>query len=360
MDDLRPAERPRPTRRWAMWLTIGVLLGAALLGGVFIVVGDQANVAGRAWLTLAVVACFAGTVLLDTSLGTGRNRWYLSASTALNAVLVALALLKTWNGWLQPADTADAGVWSAQAGRFLLVVLLVRAALALTQVALPSAVLRTGSPVTRGSARAAVVLLWVTTLLLALPPSFPEATWPGWWWRSAGAVALVMLVTATIPVVVRAFDRGDQPREAPAVHGYGPPAGPGAPGPAAPGGGYPPAPYPPGAYPPGAYPPAPQGGVPPYGAAPYGSAPYGQGPGGPVPGPVPGGPVPGGPYAAPGGPGAWQPPQGQAPPPPQGPPPPPQAPQVPPQAPQPPPPAPQGPPPGAPGAQDGPRSAPGR
>ncbi len=103
-----PVQRSR-TARIALWLSIGMLVAAALLGGFFIIVGDQANVAGRAWLTMLLVAVFAGTVLLDTTIADGPNRWYLAASTIVNVVLVAIGLMKVWNGWLQPANTADPG-----------------------------------------------------------------------------------------------------------------------------------------------------------------------------------------------------------------------------------------------------------
>src|SRR5690606_40825170 len=89
----------------ALYLAIGALVAAAVLGAYFIIVGDQANVAGRAWLTLFLVALFAGAVVLDANVSSGPNRWYLGVSTIVNVVLVAVGLLKLWNGWLQPEDT---------------------------------------------------------------------------------------------------------------------------------------------------------------------------------------------------------------------------------------------------------------
>ncbi|MFK4728611.1 hypothetical protein ROT00_02900 [Agromyces mediolanus] len=204
----------------ALWLSIGMLVAAALLGGYFIIVGDQANVAGRAWLTMLLVAVFAGTVLLDTTIADGPNRWYLAASTITNVVLVAIGLMKIWNGWLQPADTADPGVWAAQIGRFLAVVILLRLALLMTQLYGLHFVARAKKTATRISGIVTLVFVWATALVLSIPSAFPVPDWPDWWWRTAGATSLVAVVAAVIPLILRAFEP-KAPR--PVQPGYGQP-----------------------------------------------------------------------------------------------------------------------------------------
>ncbi|MCM3655745.1 hypothetical protein M3147_00595 [Agromyces mediolanus] len=204
-----PLQRSR-TAKVALWLSIGMLVAAALLGGFFIIVGDQANVAGRAWLTMLLVAVFAGTVLLDTTIADGPNRWYLAASTIVNVVLVAIGLMKVWNGWLQPADTADPGVWAAQMGRFIAVVILLRLALLLTQLYGLHFVARAKKTATRISGIVTLIFVWATALVLSIPSAFPEPDWPDWWWRTAGATSLIAVVAAVIPLILRAFE----PREA--------------------------------------------------------------------------------------------------------------------------------------------------
>lgn len=214
------------TMTMALWLAIGMLIAAALLGGYFIIVGDQANVAGRAWMTLLLVAVFAGAVVLDANVSNGPNRWYMAASTIINAVLVAIGLMKLWNGWLQPDDTADPGVWAAQIGRFLAVVVLLRLALLITQVYGLYFVVRAKTTATRVSAIVTLVFVWATALILAIPSSFPEPDWPDWWWRAAGATSLIAVVTMVIPLIVRAFEP-KEPKPAAPVYppqpGYGQP-----------------------------------------------------------------------------------------------------------------------------------------
>lgn len=204
--------RPTRMRAVALWLTIATLIAAALLGGVFIIIGDQANIAGRAWLTLLLVAAFAGTVVLDGAVSSGPNRWYLPASTILDVVVVAIGLIKIWNGPLQPSDTADGGVWGAQFGRWLGVAALVRAALIITQLYWLHFVTRAKIAATRVAGRLTVVLVWLTALVFVIPLSFPNlrplgaSGYADWWWRIAGATALVMVVCVIIPLVVRAFE----------------------------------------------------------------------------------------------------------------------------------------------------------
>jgi hypothetical protein len=190
----------------SLFLAVGALIAAAVLGGYFIIVGDQAHIAGRAWMTLLLVGLFAGAVVLDANVGNGPNRWYLGVSTIVNVVLVAIGLIKLWNGWLQPEDTAAASVWFVQTMRLVLIIVLFRLALLFTQLYGLYFVTRARSQVGKITAILTIGLVWVTALILAIPAAFPEPEWPDWWWRVAGAATLVAVVTTVIPLIVRAFE----------------------------------------------------------------------------------------------------------------------------------------------------------
>jgi len=210
-----PARQRSRTATIALGLSISMLVAAAVLGGIFIILGDQANVAGRAWLTLLLVGLFAGAVVLDGSMPEGRNRLYLAASTILNVILLAIGLLKIWNGWLQPADTASAAVWTGQIARFVSIILLMRVALLLTQLYVPRFLTGATKTGVRISSLATLVFAWLTVLELALPAAFPAADWPSWWWRTAGATSLIAIVGLVIPLVLRAFEPKPPAQELP-------------------------------------------------------------------------------------------------------------------------------------------------
>lgn len=209
MSDQKPTQSA--LRRFALWLTIATLVVAGLLGGYFIIFGDQANVAARAWLTLLLLAAFAGAVVFDGSLPDGPNRWYLTASTMLNIFLVLIGLIKVWGGPLQPDNTYDGWVWGSQFNRWLGLVLVVRAALMVTQLWVHHFIGRASNSVTRRTAWLTVAFVWLTAIVFVIPLSFPNLKplgldgYADWWWRIAGATALVMTVTLLIPLVVRAF-----------------------------------------------------------------------------------------------------------------------------------------------------------
>lgn len=215
MTTAQPTHGHSRARSWALWVAIGMLVSAALLGGFFIIVGDQAAVAGRAWLTLVLMAAFAGAVVLDAIVSDGPNRWYLPASVIVNTLIVLIGLFKIWNGWLQPANTADGDVWSMQFFRLIAIILLARTALLATQYFGLHFVTRGTSPISRVSASISLAFAWLCGLFLSIPAAFPEPHWPDWWWRTSGAMALVAVVLAAIPLIVRAFE--PRPPRAPMV-----------------------------------------------------------------------------------------------------------------------------------------------
>lgn len=218
----RPLSERSRAKTWALWLAIGALVGSALLGGFFIIVGDQSASAGRAWLTLILVAAFAGAVLLDASVSHGPNQWYLPASVVVNVLIVLIGLLKLWNGPLQPADTDDGLVWIGQLFRLIAVIVLVRLALLITQLYGLRFVTKARTTITRVSAVVALVFAWSCVLFLAVPAAFPQSEWPDWWWRASGATALVAVVLAVVPLIVWAFEPRQPQRQQEA---YGMPHG---------------------------------------------------------------------------------------------------------------------------------------
>jgi hypothetical protein len=257
-------------RKIALWITIVTLLAAGVMGGIFIVIGNQADVGGRSWLTFLLILAFAGAVALDANVTKPESHRYLFGSTITNVILMAIGVLKLWNGPWQPPNIGAGEVWAEQFSRWLGILFVLRISVAITQLYFKFFVTRAKLAATRMSGFATIVLVWFTAVVLVLPLSFPYLRaggggWPDWWGKLAGAAALVMAVCIVLPLVVRAFE--PHPPAQPVPYSAAFP------------GGYPP----PGAYPPPlgyehqpGYPPPP-GYLPPSGFAPEPS--YGQAPG---------------------------------------------------------------------------------
>ncbi|MGO3088890.1 MAG: hypothetical protein ACTII7_04315 [Galactobacter sp.] len=209
-----------PAARWVLWLTVGFLIAAAVIGGVFIIVGDDGDIAGRVWLTFILVMFFAGAAVLDATLD-GNNRWYIPASTITNVVLLLVGLLKIWTSWLQvDAETRERrqdffdqyGYYRGnvdgpeQFVRFLGIIMVLRLAILTTQFVWSQLVMKSKRPGTQLASKGVLCLFWLSALIVVVPLSFPGIDWPGWWWRIAGAAVLAAVVLLVIPVVFRAFE----------------------------------------------------------------------------------------------------------------------------------------------------------
>jgi hypothetical protein len=216
-----PTQGNPPAARWVLWTTVGFLIAAAVIGGFFIIAGDGADIAGRVWLTFILVMIFAGAVILDVSVD-GPNRWYVPASTITNVILLLAGLLKIWTTWLQLdpdrpnrlhsdyeysyRDYENAWNGPDQFFRFMGLIIVLRVALLITQVAWSQLVVRSRRPATQWAAKGDLILFWITAVILALPMALPGLDWPRWWWRIAGAALLAAVIIMVIPVVFRAFE----------------------------------------------------------------------------------------------------------------------------------------------------------
>src|SRR6478735_2407738 len=107
--DPRMAPRPAgtdasnsPLLRAAIWVAIGALIAAAIVCVVWVLAGSQNGIVGRAFLTILLLAGFAGVALLAPR----RPAWYALASMAswviallLGAVLIWMPERYPWGGY---------------------------------------------------------------------------------------------------------------------------------------------------------------------------------------------------------------------------------------------------------------------
>lgn len=93
----QPEDRPLSKLiKGAIWIAIGALIAAALVCVVWVLVGDQNGLIGKAFLTVLLLASFAGVVLLDASLAPRRPDWFALASMVSWVVVLLVGAVKIW------------------------------------------------------------------------------------------------------------------------------------------------------------------------------------------------------------------------------------------------------------------------
>ncbi len=82
--------------RGAIWIAIGALIAAALVCVVWVLIGDQDGLIGRAFLTILLLAAFAGIAILEASLAPNRPDWLALASMVSWIVALLVGAVKIW------------------------------------------------------------------------------------------------------------------------------------------------------------------------------------------------------------------------------------------------------------------------
>ncbi|WP_217182966.1 hypothetical protein [Streptomyces sp. AC495_CC817] len=82
--------------RGSIWIAIGALIAAALVCVVWVLVGDQDGLIGRAFLTILLLAAFAGIAILEAGLAPNRPDWLALASMVSWIVALLVGAFKIW------------------------------------------------------------------------------------------------------------------------------------------------------------------------------------------------------------------------------------------------------------------------
>lgn len=230
-DPYAPSQSPRAASwlRAAIWVAIGALIAAAIVCVIWVLVGDQNDIVGRAFLTILLLAAFAGAAILDAHLAPRRPAWFALASMATWIVTLLLGAVMIWMPERYP------WLGFSRFIQFLLIVLILQLMLLHVRLYM-RAFQRYDTAFTRIVAIVTITLVVALAALLVIPLAFGE--WldlPDIYWRIVVAVAILAAVgTAVIPLVNLLFaPKKPQPR--PVAYGYGQPAipaGPYAPNPA--------------------------------------------------------------------------------------------------------------------------------
>lgn len=198
--------------RATIWVAIGALIAAAIVCVVWVFVGSQNGIIGKAFATIVLLVAFAGAAILDAHLAPRRPAWFALASMAGWVVLLLIGAIMIW----LPERYSFAAM--GRFIQFLLIVLIVQLALLHLRLYLraatryPTTFIRIVSGVT-------VVLVVTLAVMLVLPLMVWEfVTFADVYWRVVVAVAILAAVGTTLIPLVNALLAPKKPRAVAQAH----------------------------------------------------------------------------------------------------------------------------------------------
>jgi len=187
---------PSPLLRAAIWVAIGALIAAAVVCVVWVLVGSQNGLIGRAFLTILLLVAFAGVAILDAHLAPRRPAWFALASLASWIVALLLGAVMIW----MPERYHWIGF--SKFIQFLLIVLILQLVLLHLRLYM-KAFQRHDTAFTRTVVIVTIALVVGLAALLIIPLAFGEWLFlADLYWRIVVAVAILAAVgTALVPLV---------------------------------------------------------------------------------------------------------------------------------------------------------------
>lgn len=195
-----PDEASPSLMRSAVWVAIGALIAAAIVCVIWVLVGPQNDIIGRAFLTILLLSGFAGAALFDANMAPRRPSWYVLASMVGWVVILLTGAFKIW----MPV-VASFTWWDNPVSRlmeFLGIVLVIRLGLIHVRIYLASHA-RYVTTFTTIITVLTVVLVAALAVMLLIPLTFPrELHYPELYWRIVVATTILAAVgTALIPLI---------------------------------------------------------------------------------------------------------------------------------------------------------------
>lgn len=111
--------------RAAIWVAIGALIAAAIVCVIWVFLGDSDGIVGRAFLTILLLAAFAGIAILEASLAPRRPAWFALASIVSWVVALIIGAFMIW----MPEAPGEWGAGVERFFKFLAILLILQGAL---------------------------------------------------------------------------------------------------------------------------------------------------------------------------------------------------------------------------------------
>ncbi|MCK2035872.1 hypothetical protein KZC51_06955 [Microbacterium sp. SSW1-49] len=186
--------------RGAIWIAIGALIAAALVCVVWVLIGDQDGLIGRAFLTILLLAGFAGIAILEAGLAPNRPDWLALTSMVTWIVALLVGAVKIW--------LPEEGYYFGGAERFfqlLLVVGILQLALLHVRLFTPAAQ-RHVTTFTKIIFIVTVVFLGALVALLVFFLTFPQTfDYSELYWRIVVALTILAAVGTTLIPLLNAL-----------------------------------------------------------------------------------------------------------------------------------------------------------
>lgn len=202
--------------RGAIWIAIGALIAAALVCVVWVLIGDQDGLIGRAFLTILLLAAFAGIAILEAGLAPNRPDWLALSSMVTWIVALLVGAVKIW---LPEDDQFFTG--AERFFQLLLVIGILQLALLHVRLFTPAAQ-RHVTTFTRIIYIATIVFLGGLVGLLIFFLTFPHTFDYGeFYWRIVVALTILAAVGTTLIPLLNALFAPRRPANAAIVHAQG-------------------------------------------------------------------------------------------------------------------------------------------
>ena len=201
VDETKPKPNASLLIRGAIWIAIGALIAAALVCVVWVLIGDQDGLIGRAFLTILLLAGFAGIAILEAGLAPRRPDWLALASMITWIVALIVGAIKIW----LPADPYE---YTGGAGRFFMLLVVIGVLqLALLHVRLfTPAARRYVTTFTQVIYYVTIAMLVLLVAMLVIYLTFPDTFhYSDLYWRIVVALAILTAVGTTLIPLLNAL-----------------------------------------------------------------------------------------------------------------------------------------------------------
>lgn len=216
---VQPGAQPHTNKllRASIWVGIGALVAAAIVCVVWVLIGEANGMIGKAFLTILLLASFAGICILEANLAPKRPDWFSLVSIISWVILLIIGAFMIWLPYpVTPFYYGSGGFERFM--RFLLIVLIVQGGVLHIRL-FTKAYARHRTTFTSVATYVTIALVVILAVMLLLPlVLFEYIEFFAFYWRIVVALAILAAVgTAIVPLVNALF----APKKQAPVAGYG-------------------------------------------------------------------------------------------------------------------------------------------